>query len=48
MYEVKYYCDFDTKEKTAEFIMENEAIAFAMKVKGVVFQDNEILDNFSD
>ena len=45
-FEVTY--NNDGKYTTAEFNTEKQAIVFAMKVKGMILQDKEIIYNFSD
>jgi len=45
-FEVTY--NNDGKYTTAEFYNEDEAIKFAMKVKGIVLQDKEVIENFSE
>jgi hypothetical protein len=45
-FEVIYYND--GKQVTAEFNTEKQAISFAMKVKGMVLQDKEVLEDFSE
>jgi hypothetical protein len=46
MYEVMYYKD--GKQYTCDFTREKEAMKFAMKMKGIVLQDKEVLENFSE
>lgn len=46
MYEVMYYKD--GKQYTCDFKIEKEAMKFAMKMKGIVLQDKEVLENFSE
>lgn len=49
MFEVIYYDN--GKQTTKEFpkgTKEKEAIKFAMKFKGILFKDTEIIENFSD
>lgn len=45
-FEVVYYKD--GKETEAEFSNEKQAIVFAMKVKGIVFKDMELIEDFSE
>jgi len=45
-FEVIYYKD--GKQAKAEFNIEEQAISFAMKVNGMVLEDNQVIENFSD